>query len=734
MPNQTLSDELQHHEKDSRVGIITLPFNQNIGGVLQGYALMKAIKDLGRSPVLIDRRHPLKDIPSSSDLEGLRNSDSLFASSYRLNKRFPTHSFVLEHILPVTRTFRDSADLARSIAKYKFDAVVAGSDQIWRARYAKTLLRDFFLGFIPDHESRTARISYAASFGTDKHAYSDSIEDIRYFAQRFDAISVREDVGINLCRDALGVPSVHVLDPTLLHEPDHYVNLYRQKGVDQAEKYVLAYILDSDREKLEALESLAAHKSLPLFSTNGQPYDAQSALQHLATNATVEGWIASFHNADYVVTDSYHGTIFSILFNRPFTVFGNPSRGLSRFSSLLRIFGLEDRLITSNFHRIHEQGVADINWTKVNEQIAAMRRSSYDFLSDSLTLKNNTAHPNSKGEDTQESSIILPQVRLKHIQISPLEQEIMDLATKDGQHYYNAISNKKAEGSHKARLMYAAHAVEKGLSHADFRTGFGQSTIKKLAKDTALWISRNKPRDDQFFLASLAALKHYFDRHQELQHDVSELWNLLSPEIRDHVSSANKSMAGVVPADSERGEIPCANSSSKFLEIVYGRRSIREFSNELVLDTDIEQAVAIALQAPSVCNRQASRVHHYNDPIMIRELVELQKGYKGYKDPPSLLLVTSDLSAFLFPKERNQAYVDGGLFMMLLLLGLRQVGLGSCPLNLSMESEREQNMRKITHIPSSEVFIAFIAVGHYDESTLVPRSIRYNPHHILTRH
>lgn len=170
------------------------------------------------------------------------------------------------------------------------------------------------------------------------------------------------------------------------------------------------------------------------------------------------------------------------------------------------------------------------------------------------------------------------------------------------------------------------------------------------------------------------------------------------------------------------------------MEIMYGRRSVREFTSEPVSDTDIARAVQIAMQAPSVCNRQAARVHQFEDPRIIKEVLDLQGGFAGYEMPPRLLLVSADLDAFLFAPERNQPFVDGGLFMMSLLLGLTQVNLGSVPLNTAMGTKKENSIREIIDIPDHEVFISFIGVGHYDPSVLVPRSKRTGVEQTLMLH
>lgn len=286
----------------------------------------------------------------------------------------------------------------------------------------------------------------------------------------------------------------------------------------------------------------------------------------------------------------------------------------------------------------------------------------------------------------------------------------------------------------RARMMFHAHAIEKGLSRSDFRGGFGKISVPGLAKEMNAWLAAGRSPQDAFFRMGAAVMHSYFDRHKTLGVDVSEFRALFTAKIRDLIDQAPASEGGVMTAMAERETKVDVNTDNRFLDVVYGRRSVRDFTTAHVDDADIRSAVQVAMQAPSVCNRQAARVHQFEDQAAIKAALDLQGGFGGYKMPPRLLLVTADLNAFLFASERNQAFIDGGLFMMNLLLGLQQVGLGSCSLNTAMNTERENAIRKILDIPENEVFISFVAVGHYDPSVLTPQSRRIPVDEVLVRH
>lgn len=287
----------------------------------------------------------------------------------------------------------------------------------------------------------------------------------------------------------------------------------------------------------------------------------------------------------------------------------------------------------------------------------------------------------------------------------------------------------------RARMFFHAHAIEKGLTHSNFRPGFGRIAIPGLAKELNAWISRGLDTNDTIVQSSASVMKAYFERNDATNTDVSHFRNLFSPESQQVISNGRLGEGGAFPAVKHREDpVETPDDERAFMDVMYGRRSIREFTDTPVEDSAISAAVQIAMQSPSVCSRQGARVHQFDDPEIIKQLLDVQGGFFGFNPPPRLLLVTADLDAFLFAPERNQPFVDGGLFMMSLLLGLTQMELGSCLLNTAMGVEKEQKIRNIVDVPENEVFIAFVAVGNFDENVLVPRSKRVETESILKRH
>ncbi len=124
------------------------------------------------------------------------------------------------------------------------------------------------------------------------------------------------------------------------------------------------------------------------------------------------------------------------------------------------------------------------------------------------------------------------------------------------------------------------------------------------------------------------------------------------------------------------------------------------------------------MRTPSVCNRQPTRVHVILNKELIAKALKIQGGFNGYPVPPALLLLTADNRVFMAPQEHNEGYTDGGLFGMNLLLALEEQGIAACPLNTMFRRGPEKATRRLLSIPSNEVLVMYIAVGHFPRNAL----------------
>ena len=368
------------------IGILTLPLHTNYGGILQAYALQEILKRMGHEAIILDSspyRHirwikfPFSLIKRAIKKYIKGENVVVFYESFH-NRTYP---IVSQH----TSMFINSYINRLEISKFKelhesdFDAIIVGSDQIWRPQYSPHSFLDFA------YKWSIVRIAYAASFGTDVWEYTKKqTKRCRVLVKKFDKVSVRESSGVKLCRDYLGVEAQHVLDPSMLLTKEDYIRLISQSPMltVSCQGVLLCYILDMTLEKRMLIDMIAEKKRLCPYYVNSKIDDLYAPLQD-RIQPPVEQWLRGFQEAAFIVTDSFHACVFSILFNKPFIVYGNNARGLERFTSLLRSFQLESRLINS-LHMIPELLLQLIPWDQVNSTLSDLRAQSMMFLMQSL--------------------------------------------------------------------------------------------------------------------------------------------------------------------------------------------------------------------------------------------------------------------------------------------------------------------------------------------------------------
>lgn len=377
-----------------KIGIITLPFNSNYGGLLQAFALQSVLKQMGHEVWSVNRRNrimpfKIKVLSSSNRLiKSILNRKIGVIRSWATAKEEliidqHTNRFISENIR--TTDFLKSEKAFAGLTRYGFDAYVVGSDQVWRPKYSP-VLENHFLGFINDNE-KMKRISYAASFGVDNWEYTpQQTEECRKLVSKFNAVAVREDSAVKLCKDNFGIEALQVLDPTLLVAKEEYIRLVEKDNIPKCNGTLLTYVLDKSPDKQEFIKKIARETGLTEVSIMPESLfrDAGRKKINDCIYPPVTAWLRGFMDAEYVVTDSFHGTAFAIIFNKPFLALGNAKRGLTRFTSLLKIFGLEDRIILSVDSHLTEKLYVPIDFQRVNEILKARQHVAFTFLTDSL--------------------------------------------------------------------------------------------------------------------------------------------------------------------------------------------------------------------------------------------------------------------------------------------------------------------------------------------------------------
>lgn len=362
-----------------KIAILTLPFNVNIGGLLQGFALYKVLTDMGHDVYHIQ---PQIAYPSNVTLTkrlikrlikqmiGKNESDCFVPEILPVFSNYHLNKFRQKYIKEVAPDWK-------RLGKGGYDAFIVGSDQIWREGYGRDLFPNKFLSFVND--DTCLKIAYAASFGTEQWEYSLKQTDlIRQQLQQFNAISVREDSAIELCNKYCGVEAKLVLDPTMLLLKDDYIRIVTDNAIPESEGTMLSYILDSTPEIKKFVNQIAIDNRLIPFSVNNPLADHWNIPCMERQQYSVYKWLRGFMDAKLIVTDSFHACVFSIIFNKPFIVIGNENRGLARFNTLLSMFNLSDRIITKVGYNTDISTTVD--YSKVNKILEEKRKESLSFI------------------------------------------------------------------------------------------------------------------------------------------------------------------------------------------------------------------------------------------------------------------------------------------------------------------------------------------------------------------
>ena len=298
-----------------------------------------------------------------------------------------TRRFVERHISICPEHVSHQEDFRSVDNKYGYDAYVVGSDQVWRPGY-NAFLTSMFLDFTG--RENVKRVAYAASLGTSAWEYTPEMtEECARLSRRFDLITVREESGVALCKEHFGVDARLVLDPTMLLNHKDYEQLVTEDKAPQSPGTLFHYILDPSEEKHRMIELLADRLGLLPFTVM-PGYYADKCTRHNVENhiedcvfPPVSSWLRGFMDAEMTMVDSFHGAVFSIIFNKPFWVIGNSKRGNARFESLLGTFGLQDRMVSPD-QAVSPDWSSPIDWEKVNVILEREKKGSLELLRQGL--------------------------------------------------------------------------------------------------------------------------------------------------------------------------------------------------------------------------------------------------------------------------------------------------------------------------------------------------------------
>ena len=380
-----------------KIGILTLPLHTNYGGILQAYALQTVLERMGHQTEILQVQRPRKlsylcmpQVYAKRFIKKFvlrRPNTRFFEERWWNQKGIPAMRKYTNHFLKEYLHLRLIHSI-EEVQPFDYDGFVVGSDQVWRKRYfcfaMYTSICDAFLRFAK--EWKVKRIAYAASFGVDTWEYTcEETVQCASLLQLFDTVAVRETSAVNICKQKMDVEATQVLDPTLLLVANDYQKLFEKAKIPKSEGDLHCYILDNNPQKQALIDNIAREQRLKPFSVLA-PVPMQIKEATILTQPPVEQWLRAFYDSEFVVTDSFHACVFSILFRKQFVVYGNQERGMTRSHSLFSILGLEDRLVY-DYSQYKKQ--IPIDYDAVYTKLNTWRTKSLELLNQSMVTHNN---------------------------------------------------------------------------------------------------------------------------------------------------------------------------------------------------------------------------------------------------------------------------------------------------------------------------------------------------------
>lgn len=360
-----------------KVGVITFHSAHNYGASLQTWALQKVLKNLGTEPCVINYHPDIIDrlyvAPKQNTLK--KKMKYLLKKKYRnrvkkqVEKNRKYRAFIKNNF-KLVGDFKTYDELKK--AKLGLDAYITGSDQVWNSDHTNGFDPAYLLDFA---ESSAKKISYAASVGRE-YIFPQYRDQFQESLKSYTSISVREASACPAIESLTDKPVEVVLDPTLLLDRNDYEEL-KKPSLYKGKRYICVYMMEANKELIRFANRLSVAIGLPIIQRKpSNIFRNELGSYYLDTAAE---FLSEIENAEYVLTNSFHATVFSLIYEKPFISMLHTSTG-ARTSDLLKSVGLESHILyeTENFHDIHQFDIDDKEGLR--RRIHELQKTSYDFL------------------------------------------------------------------------------------------------------------------------------------------------------------------------------------------------------------------------------------------------------------------------------------------------------------------------------------------------------------------
>lgn len=345
-----------------KISLITYHSADNYGATLQAYATYKILEDLGHEVQIIDLR--------------INQPNSVIKKVFLLKKHIRFTKFRKGYFRKISRRYIDVLDLQNDPPLA--DVYIVGSDQVWNLDISGKLASAYFLDF---GDKRIKRIAYASSFGkadweSSRHLTTNKAAKL---LERFNAIGVREQSGVKICSSVFNIKATQVIDPVLL-----YTNYEELTGkIVLTQKNIILYKIINDSRFYNKAIEIGKRLDLPVRSI-GSIRKFKNI--KCAYPEKLPIWITRIASSSYVLTDSFHGTVLSLLYKKQFVVYTGDPKLVTRISSLLCLVGLENRICSysDDVEKVLDILQTEIDYKKVSTILEKLREESINFIKNSI--------------------------------------------------------------------------------------------------------------------------------------------------------------------------------------------------------------------------------------------------------------------------------------------------------------------------------------------------------------
>lgn len=366
-----------------KIGQLTFHASHNYGSVLQAYALAHKLRALGHETEFINLRPQSQKDAYKIIRKSHRGIRRLFRYMIYpvLKKRYNHFERFIKEVLPVTKEEYATTEALRN-ANLHYDAYICGGDQIWNPA-CLDFETAYYLQFLSEDDD-ARKVSYSPSFGKTEFD-EETLNDIRKWLEKFDTISVREKRGAELVQKLTDKDVSMVCDPVLFLDKQEWEKLAVRPKLKKP--YILVYFLENNHGSRSLTDYLKKMFGYDVVVFNEYIRDFVKPY-HKAYGASPEEFVGLFMNASFVYTNSFHGTAFATIFEKPFltaiaedqeaAVNNNDSRKID----YLNIIGLNDRLYTSGLPE--KDSLIKVDFENAKQRMSQFRRQSLEYLIQSL--------------------------------------------------------------------------------------------------------------------------------------------------------------------------------------------------------------------------------------------------------------------------------------------------------------------------------------------------------------